>query len=183
MILAWSLGSVWDNRIHTSGEMQAGCPTGRNAAAFTEARCNANQEPKKLTKNTSPVHKRRMLNTKTKINLATKKTRKSKQPCHQPSAPLQRKKINENVHLWIDPPTTFGTRTIRSQVCTFKCRSRCKSSSLRDPEGEVFHPDHNPTGRLGLGLPLGNRGKYPAKRDPDVKSSTQKYRYSKGGYC
>ena len=37
--------------IHTSGEMQAGFPTGRNAAAFTEARCNANQEPKKLTKN------------------------------------------------------------------------------------------------------------------------------------
>ena len=46
----YDIDLIRDNRIHTSGEMQAGFPTGRNAAAFTEARCNANQEPKKLTK-------------------------------------------------------------------------------------------------------------------------------------
>ena len=119
-------------------------------------------------KNTSPVHKRRMLNTKSKINLATKKNKKEQTNHAINLPPLQRKKRNENVRLWIDPATTCGTRTIRSQVCTFKCRSRCKSSSLREgPRRWGFSPwsQGTPTGRLGLGLPLGNRGKYPAKQE------------------
>lgn len=122
--------------------MQAGFSTGRNAAAFTEARCNANQEPRNATKNSSPVHKRRMLNTKTKIHLATKK--KSKQPCHQPSHPTKKKTV---FIFELTLQQLLGLAPSAPKFALLSAEAAAKARPCgRDPRGGgVFHPDHKGT--------------------------------------
>ena len=78
----------------------------------------------------------------------------------------------------------LGLAPSAPKFALLSAEAAAKARPCRTQEVRFFTPiTRDPTGSLGLGLPLGNRGKYPAKRDPDVKSSTQKYRYSKGGYC
>ena len=54
----------------------------------------------------------------------------------------------------------------------------------RDPGGEVFHPGHKgPPRVVWVWVYLwGTEGNIPPNRK-GVKSSTQKYRCSRGGYC